>query len=383
MYSLVMVILCISISFIFLYFLFLVLIILGWENAPRIKTDEDYQHFISVIIPVRNEESGIGFLIESLEKQKYPVERFEVLIIDDHSTDHTREYVNALKRNTRIQLRLFRLPGNPDGRTSPKKRAITFGIEKARGELIVLTDGDCRAAPGWLAELENVFRKTGSRLVSGPVFVEQGDSFARRLQSIEFSSLMGTGAALIYWQMPVMCNGANLAFSKSVFVEVGGYRGNENIISGDDEFLMYKIYRKYPRGIYFLKSSRAQVRTLPLENLRDFISQRKRWAGKWKSHTNVRSTFLAVFIFAVHLSFIFILITTILGKFNLMYFCGITIVKISAEYLFINRIFMFFKEEMKLFPFVVSSLFYSFYALFFGILANTGRYTWKERKFKS
>src|SRR5213075_2078285 len=126
----------------------------------------------------------------------------------------------------------------------------------------------------------------GARFISGPVKLEEGNSLFGKMQVTEFASLIGTGAASIGFGMPNMCNGANLAFEKAAFVAVNGYAGNDKIASGDDEFLMHKIHSQFPGSVCFLKNPKAIVRTNVQQSLSGFLSQRIRWASKWKFYDN-------------------------------------------------------------------------------------------------
>src|SRR5690606_7520040 len=92
--------------------------------------------------------------------------------------------------------------------------------------IILTTDGDCRVGCDWLKAHAEIFAMQRPKLVSGPVTFYEGKTWFEQLQTIEFSSLVGTGAASIQAGKPNMCNGANLAFTKAAFQEVKGYEGN-------------------------------------------------------------------------------------------------------------------------------------------------------------
>ncbi len=182
-----------------------------------------------------------------------------------------------------------------------KKEALTTGINSSRGEIIVTTDGDCRVSVEWLKTVQKYFQAPRTKMVFGGVKLE-GSSFFSALQSHEFLSLLGTGAATLWYGFPSMCNGANLAFRKAIFFEVGGYANNLHIPSGDDEFLMRKIFQLYPDGIQFVSDSDAVVYTPASPELKEFVHQRVRWAGKWKHDLSSWNAVLAIFIFCFQLS---------------------------------------------------------------------------------
>ena len=132
-----------------------------------------------------------------------------------------------------------------------------------------------------------------------------------------------------------------------------------------------------------MKSLEATVWVRPLSRFTDFYNQRRRWSGKWKFHANIYSSVLAVYIFIVHIVF---LLSVLLGIFKMMpgrMVINLWIAKIIIEYVFLLQIFQFFAKKLKIFPFIVSSLLYSLYAVTFGILSNFGGYVWKGRRYKN
>ncbi len=355
---------------------------------------------ISVIIPVRNEAENILLLLQDLEKQTYSKHKFEVIVADDDSTDDTLKIVQEFQKNTNINLIINQLPLKTNN-NSPKKRAIDSSIKLASGQLITTTDGDCRVGEKWLERIANFQAQTGAYLVSCPVtffktlrhkdskaqkttiVFPNNDSIFTNIQIIEFASLIGSGACAMFIKKPNMCNGANLTYLKSVFYEVSGFTGNENLASGDDEFLMHKIAAKYPKKVRFLKNQDTIVETNAHTNWRSFYNQRKRWASKWQHYNNWHTTALAVFVFlanlVVPLSFGFWFFDFIYTKILLL----ILLLKYSAEFIFLSLIINFLRKKslIWLIPFV--QIIYPLYVVFFGLVAQKqGEYVWKERKLK-
>lgn len=362
---------------------------------------------LSVIIPVRNEAENILFLLQDLEKQTYPKYKFEVIIADDDSTDDTLAIVQAFQEKTAINLIINQLPPKTNN-TSPKKRAIDSSIKLASGQLITTTDGDCRVGEKWLENITNFQAQTGAYLVSCAVTFLPSTSLRQQplpersrgqkqelaafriirsiinnIQIIEFASLVGSGACAMFIQKPNMCNGANLTYLKSVFYEVNGFAGNEDLASGDDEFLMHKIAAKYPDKVKFLKDQNTIVETHAHASWRSFYNQRKRWASKWKHYNNWQTTALAVFVFVANLvlplAFGVWLFDFISTK-NLFFVLAL---KFSAEFIFLSLIISFLRKKalIWLIPFV--QIIYPLYVVFFGLVAQKqGEYVWKGRKLK-
>jgi cellulose synthase/poly-beta-1,6-N-acetylglucosamine synthase-like glycosyltransferase len=222
----------------------------------------------------RNEAFSIPYLLRDLAKQRYPKTLLEVIIINDHSTDDSVFQIENLRNELGFPVHIIHLE---EFDVRGKKNAIKIGVQKAQGELIVCTDADCRVGEFWILGMQQLYKGQNAKLISGGVtFIPNGRLWTV-LQSIEFASLVGSGACAMMIGKPNMCNGANIAYPKAVFEEVNGFDGNEHIASGDDEFLMHKIAEKYPNQIVFAHYQPNIVFTQSQENLRTFVQQRKRW----------------------------------------------------------------------------------------------------------
>jgi cellulose synthase/poly-beta-1,6-N-acetylglucosamine synthase-like glycosyltransferase len=180
-----------------------------------------------------------------------------------------------------------------------------------------------------------------------------------------------------------MCNGANMAYLKKIFIEVNGYEGVDHTPSGDDEFLMHKILKKYPEKIFFLKSIDAVVSTHANTTWKQLIHQRKRWAGKWKLYEDTRTKILGLVLAFVSLSFIASIILTALGLFSISVFTWTLIAKIVIESAVISTLLSFFGKRVSFFSQIVFSIIYPFYIIFLGISANIGKFEWKDRTLSS
>ena len=387
-----------------IYFLANLALVVIWLKNPIDSTFLKENIFetlkISVIIPVRNEAENILLLLQDLEKQTYSKHKFEVIVADDDSTDDTLKIVQEFQKNTNINLIINQLPLKTNN-NSPKKRAIDSSIKLASGQLITTTDGDCRVDEKWLESIANFQAQTGAYLVSCPVtffktlrhkdskiqkssiVFPNNDSIFTNIQIIEFASLIGSGACAMFIKKPNMCNGANLTYLKSVFYEVSGFTGNENLASGDDEFLMHKIAAKYPEKVRFLKNQDTIVETNAHTNWRSFYNQRKRWASKWQYYNNWQTTALAIFVFLANLvvpsSFGFWFFDFISTKILLL----ILLLKYSTEFIFLSLIINFLRKKSLtwLIPFV--QIIYPLYVVFFGLVAQKqGEYVWKGRNLK-
>ncbi|MCF0056171.1 glycosyltransferase [Dyadobacter sp. CY356] len=361
------------------YGIFTILLYVLWKFIPAInKKQSSTSNFLSVIIPVRNEQDNIENLLNDLEKQSFPYERFEVLVVDDSSTDQTAAIVKKLSLHSSCNISLISLPNIPT--TSPKKRAIETAIIQAKGNIIVTTDGDCRVRSGWLQAISDCQMSSKAKLISGPVTFFKESSFTDYLQTVEFSSLIGSGASAIAAGFPSLCNGANLAYEKSAFFAVDGYDGVRHIASGDDEFLMHKIAAKYPGSIKFLKNPEAVVSTKAHTEWSLFFRQRKRWASKWKHYQSKTPLLLALYIFLCNLSVIVAGLLWLSENLTGRDFGILLLIKCAPEWLFLGTVLHFLKKSVSIFFIPFTQIFYPFYVCFFGLIAQKPEYEWKGRK---
>ncbi len=272
----------------------------GWSKLPYFTSQSQPSKKVSILVAARNEEENIGRTIECILQQDYPQDLLELIVVDDHSTDRTAEIVRSYAGQgvKLLQLRVG------DKLNSYKKYAITKAIDAASGEIIVTTDADCRMGPKWVKTVMQYFEEHDSYLVSSPVIYSEEKSFFEELQTLEFLYLIGLGAAGIGNGNPTTCNGANLAYRRDVFFEMGGFKGIDNLASGDDELFLHKVAEKYAHKIGFCKSRDAVVFTDAKPDLASFISQRKRWASKSTKYKDKKVVALGVAIWLFNFSFV-------------------------------------------------------------------------------
>ncbi|AUD06367.1 glycosyltransferase family 2 protein [Spirosoma pollinicola] len=360
-----------------LYALFTLSLWLSWLRMPTFLVDRAMQSepLITVIIPVRNEAETIENLLDDLRNQTYS--RFEVIVADDSSTDDTLSIVQAYASTSPFAL--HPLPLSDERTASPKKRAITQSIARATGDLIVTTDGDCRVGPDWLITIAAFYERTSAKLISGPVTFTEEKTLFDSLQTVEFASLIGTGACTMALGMPTMCNGANLCYEKRVFDDVGGFSGVDHLASGDDELLMHKIASAYPDNVHFLKNPAAIVKTNTHKSWRGFYNQRKRWASKWRAYTSYLPTLLAVFVFLSNAAPVVAVVGWLLGFLNGNGTLLVIGLKLVPEFLFLRQILVFLQKKSSVSVIPLTQLVYPLYVIFFGLAAQGKGYSWKGR----
>ena len=363
----------------FFYIYFILGIYVGLGKLPSRINTKVLDEFVSVLIPFRNESENILHSLRSIENQNYPKDKFEVIYINDSSTDDSLTKLEDTAKSSNIKI--ISVPEN-FMLNAHKKRAVRFGIENCRGEIIVTTDADCTHKENWLKTLLSYYDKeTG--FISGPIEFNRGNKFFDKIQRIEFAGLILSGAGLIGINKPTICNAANASYKKEVYKSVNGFDDNMNLSSGDDEILMQKIWKKGKYKIKFCADRNAVVTSLPNKSLRDFYHQRKRWASKSLFYTNKLLILKLVLIFLFYFS---LLIQFLLGLFFTSIFLTTFLIsflfKIVFEYAVLKKGSLFLFNESIFRTFLTAEILHVPYIIFFGIAGAFGRFKWKERTIK-
>ena len=347
------------------YALLLAIVLFGWFRIVK-PQEKESKTFVSIIVPVRNEEKTIGTTLLSIAQSNYPAHQREIIVVNDHSTDSTESVLNSLD----LDIVRVNLTGDEQG----KKTALTKGIEIAKGQLIVCTDGDTIVPENWISEHVNSF-ETGNQLSFGEVgYLKK--NLGHEMLETELTALVAVGAATSGFGKPSMINGCNYSFSKEAFETIGGFAGNEQVPTGDDEFLLRKISKTFPGKVEFVKT---KVQTEPVQSWDEFINQRRRWASKWKLHNDWTSRLLPGLVFLFYAS----LIATISYLISVQWMTGLILV--AGKFL-VDLVFLFNVSKgltaRRFLSIGLLQIIYPFYVVFFGLASNFGSYQWRGRKYR-
>ena len=379
-FSPLILILVIVFLFLLIYYIsFLLRIIRGLKKLEQNSNEVIPHELISIIIPFRNEEESILENLKSIEAQLYLEEKFEVIYVDDSSEDNS---ANLLRMNIkRKNIRVLTVPEDFSV-NAHKKRAIRYGIENAKGQIIVTTDADCIHHNEWLLSMTQCFDSLAG-FVSGPVEFFAEKNLFSRFQRLEFAGLVLCGAGLIGSGHPTICNAANIAYRKKVYNEIGGFKDQMNLSSGDDELLMQKIAKDSDFKVKFCIDKRAIVKTHSNKTINQFFQQRKRWASKGLFY-NDRSLVLKlilIYLFYIGLTtqiFLFILLNTV---FLITFFVSV-IPKLFFEFYILFKGKKKILSDLPLNYFLLAEFIQVPYIIIAGLTGAFGNYLWKKRRVK-
>lgn len=356
----------------------------AWEDVPesQIAATENWPA-VSVLIPVRNEAANIAQLIEDILAQDYPVDQLEIIVIDDHSTDNTASIVKGFSQKNVRLLDLEAILANAPESAAYKKRAIEAGVQHAKGDWILTTDGDCRLGVFWVKSMVSAAWQQNAKLVTGPVLLAPYQSLFEQFQSLDFQGMIGITAASLQRGMYNLANGANLLYEKAAFLAVDGYKDIDQTPSGDDMLLVYKIAKAYHGSVAFVKNTNAIVATKPMTSLGDFLQQRFRWTSKSRHYQDKRITAI---LGLVYLSVLMIPLNITVGFFCCPMLIVIAVIqfftKSVIDYIFLGKMATWYRREELMKTFWSSQAMHIIYIVGVGTLGNILQYKWKGRKLK-
>jgi cellulose synthase/poly-beta-1,6-N-acetylglucosamine synthase-like glycosyltransferase len=316
-------------------------------------------------------------LLDALARQSFPRNFFEVIIVDDFSTDNTG---GIAKEHPFPNVML--LQPSIDASSSSKKKAIEAGIQQAKGELIVTTDADCEPGTQWLKTIHDFYVQTNASFIAAPVKFTHDANVLQIFQSLDFMVLQGITAASVAADFHTMCNGANLAYKRSSFIDVKGFEGIDKVATGDDMLLMYKIRKQDPSRVHYLKSKDAIIVTQPMPSWKSFFMQRKRWASKTLVYDDYRIIAVLAFVYLLNCLFFVLIVASFFNPVYWWYVLSFWLIKTIIEWPFVNAVARFYNEKILMNSFLFFQPLHMFYTVFVGLISQFGKYEWKGRKTK-
>lgn len=343
--------------------------------------DLEPQTQFSIIIPARNEGENIVRFLPSILEQQYPTDLFDVTVINDHSTDDTALQIKQLQAKY-PNLFLLELFDHIDNSITNayKKKAIEIAIAQCKGDWILTTDADCMANRDWLLQYDAFIQQEQPVLVAAPVMFFNTGSFISLFQVLDFMSLQGITAAAVSAGSHAMCNGANLAYQKTAFYEVGQFKGIDHIASGDDMFLMQKIKKRFPGKLGYLFNTKAIIQTTAMPDWKSFLNQRIRWASKADNYIDKSLFWVLLLVYLYNASLVIMAISAFFVEDSWYQLIWLLVIKTIVELSFMFPVARFFGLTNTLVWFPIMQPFHILYTVIAGWLGKFGSYQWKGRK---
>lgn len=243
----------------------------GAISTPQPKTNNEELPPVSVIVCARNEYNNLQEYLPILLSQDYPT--YEVIIVDDSSEDDTEFLLERLKHQ---YVHLYHTFVPRGARVlSSKKLALTIGLKAAHHEHILLTDADCRPeSKYWIREMMQGFANADTEIVLGfsPYFEKKGLLNHLITYDTLFTGLQYTGMARAGF--PYMGVGRNLAYKRSTFFDMGGFKGLLNNQAGDDDLFVNRVATKKNTSVVCTRDS--LIWSAPKTTWHEWLHQKRR-----------------------------------------------------------------------------------------------------------
>ncbi len=337
--------------------------------------------FISIVVVARNEEINIQKCMSHLIAQNYPSDSFEIIFVDDFSEDKTLELLRNLHHPMIQCISLAQVLSTAFTKTANKKKGISLAIKEAKGTIIACTDADAFVSTNWLMQIRQSFENHDIQFCTAPVLYANNESILEQFQTADMYSMIGLSAASIEMNQPYMCNGANLAYRKSAFDLVEGYKNIDHLATGDDVLLMHKINAYFGKNaIYYNLNEDAIVYTYAEKNGDGFLQQRTRWVSKSAHYKNPFIKMTLAFMYVFHLCLLLWPIFILCQLNNWYLYLLIIGSKTIIDSVFIYSVSHKLNKPFNIFLMPIFEFIYICYISIIGITASFGNYTWKNRR---
>jgi cellulose synthase/poly-beta-1,6-N-acetylglucosamine synthase-like glycosyltransferase len=358
-----------------LYLFMLYILSIGFKNNPVVNNK--YLPPVSVIVSMHNEQDNIASCLDQLLAQDYPSEKFEIILINDRSTDKTLELIQTYAdqyphiKAISITDRLLEL--------APKKRAIDTAVRIAGGEIILFTDADGRTQPGWVTQMISYFNEDVGMVIGYAPYTTDAPyhRIVHKLLALEYFTHAAVAAASSGIEIPVTCVGTNMAYRKQVYLQLGGFGKYKNYPSGDDDLFLQRVRDETKCKIIYADAPNTHVYNDPPENWKKFYHQRLRYASKGLFYNWKLISVLAAF-YLLNLQFISFPFLAFWNLKMLLLFALAVVLKSTGELLFLKRAANYLNDKRHLQYYTLAFLLHPPYVVYFGVMSQVQKFKWAD-----
>jgi len=346
---------------IFLIFLFIFLKLKSVQN-PK---DHTYKLAISVIVAAKNEEDNIKELITSLKIQNYPNEKFEVVIVDDNSTDSTFNFT----QEEILGYSNFSVIKAENKKYEGKRGALQIGIEKSKYDYILITDADCIASDNLLIAYSNKF-SANFDFIFGVSPFRQTKSIVNKIACFDNLWVHILSFAFANIGLPYSASARSFGFRKSSFLKINGYKFTTDTLSGDDDLLLREAI-KHRNKIGTITEKNAFVYTNSKSSLREFIRQKSRHIST-SNYYAPKILFLLGIWHLLNIIMLFsIVLTPIYGNIFIL-----IIIKLLGDVIIIKVLMNKFGYSFKFIEIIHLQILYEFFVITNYLKGSLGKNKW-------
>jgi 1,2-diacylglycerol 3-beta-glucosyltransferase len=326
--------------------------------------------FVSIIIAARNEEMNLPHCLQSVANQTYSKFQYEVIIVNDGSTDRTASICEEFIRQY-PHFKLIHVQDDP--RVRGKANALAQGIDVAKGEIILITDADCTVPQTWV---EQTARRYSPEVgLIGGFTLQKATTPFEGMQSLDWAFILGMAGATAGFKYPLGSIGNNLSFRKEAYDQVGGYRKLKFSVTEDYTVVQAIVGTGKWRYCYPIDPKHL-VESKPCPNVLALLRQKHRW-GKGGLDMKLAGLVIMVIGFLMHIS-----------PFVMLYWGGVVqaasalMLKFIVDYIYLYKILERLDRTDELRWFYWFELYFIIYVIFLPFLVFFGgKVKWKGREF--
>jgi poly-beta-1,6-N-acetyl-D-glucosamine synthase len=340
-------------------------IILLWLAIGFVRTKTTFHEEnetcipVTIIICARNEEKKIGKCLKTIVQQDYDLSKIQIIVVNDASSDSTVLQAQAALKESGLNYRII-----SNAEQKGKKQSITYAMQFAQHNLIITRDADTfTTSYSWLKIISDHYSEHESDMIIGPLAIANNAGMLWALQAIENNTLSVLNCGSSFYKRPFLCNGANLIFTKSIFEKTEGYSRHLHIKSGDDVLFLEEIKKVKGSNISYLKSPEAIVYTYPCFSFGSLLSQKIRWASKFKVNKNPINFSLAGLTFLVNAAWLLCLFYGFLVPQNGGLSLNFVLLKLLIDFLLLFLASHFLKNKALVFYALPVGCIYPIYAV--------------------
>ncbi|MBU0713349.1 glycosyltransferase [bacterium] len=366
-----------------IYMVFIVFFFCGLRKV-RLNKDLSAEYpQIAIVVAARNEENNIRRTVKSLAAQNYPADRYDIIVVNDRSSDTTGVILQDLQK-TITNLKIITITECPPD-VSPKKHALIQAVKTTRHRFILTTDADCVHDPNWASSYVGLIEDglgvaTGITVFRLDEYRSGFERFWQNLQNIEYMSHQIVLAGAIGHNVGFSANGNNMLFNRQLYDDYEHEALQKKVISGDDFFIIQTAEKKHYRLKFNLHPA-GMVQTPPQRTLRDLINQRARWSSK------IGKASAPVLLFSVSTFFYYLGLSAY--PFLLIFFPGFWLafvvlfgIKFFCDTLYIVYGYKKFGQKLNPLYYIFMGLIHAPFIVIVAVIGSLFGFTWKGGRYK-
>ena len=354
-----------------LYYILIIQRKLAFFNSNQAKSTKTSSALpVSIIIAARNESDNLFKNLPHILGQAYP--EFEVIVVNHQSIDNSKDILDVFSKQY-SNLKIVELPQDKHLRAG-KKLPLTIGIKAAQYEHLLFTDADCKpSSVHWLTKMSGSFSRSKQIILGyGPMTKTKG--FLNKLIRFDTAWIGVSYLSLALNKRPYMGVGRNLAYSKTTFFAVNGFKSHYSIESGDDDLFIQEAAKKNNYSIQI--DPETYMESPSKEKLSDWINQKARHYTTSVKYMFIKKLLLAIYPVSLILTWFSFVSLVLLGT-NSLIICSIMAAFYGLKWWIQGRCLNKLQEKKFALFFPFWDLFYAFFIpVMFALAKNKKKPTW-------